>query len=83
MKQEKDFIEVPFGARDSELGGFEYTIPEGFEAEIKDGKVIVRKAENKDERIREWLIRLIKATCDYDSPTSRKEVDDALAWLEK
>lgn len=39
--------------------------------------------ESEGERIRKWCISLIKATCDYDSPTSRKEVDDALAWLEK
>lgn len=36
-------IEIPFGAKDSELKGWEYTIPEGMEAEIKDGKIIVRK----------------------------------------
>lgn len=41
-------IEIPFGAFDSELGGFEYTIPEGFNAEIKDGKVIVKKSESED-----------------------------------
>ena len=36
-------IEIPFGAKDSELKGWEYTIPEGMEAEIKDGKIVVRK----------------------------------------
>lgn len=36
-----------------------------------------------DERIRKWCLNLIKATCDYDSPTSRKEVDDAIDWLEQ
>lgn len=44
-------IEIPFGAKDSELMGWEYTIPEDMEAVIKDGKVVVRKKENKDERI--------------------------------
>ena len=39
--------------------------------------------ESEDERIRKWIIDEIKATHDYDSPTSRKEVDDALAWLEE
>ena len=38
-------IEIPFGAKDSELCRREYTIPEGYEAEVKDGKVIVRKKE--------------------------------------
>lgn len=36
-------IEIPFGAKDSELKGWEYTIPEGMEAEIKDGKIVVRE----------------------------------------
>lgn len=39
--------------------------------------------ESEDERIRKWLIEEIKATHDYDSPTSRKCVDDALAYLER
>ena len=38
-------IEIPFGAKDSELKGWEYTIPEGMEAEIKDGKIVVREKE--------------------------------------
>lgn len=77
MKQEKDFIEVPFGARDSELGGFEYTIPQGFEAEIKDGKVIVRKAESEDEKIRREL--LIDVPKVFPSDKAYRYI----AWLEK
>ena len=46
---EKEIKEIPFGAKDSELYKFEYTIPEGYEAEIKDGKVIVMKKESEDE----------------------------------
>ena len=38
------------------MGEFEYTIPEDFEAEIKDGKVIVRKTESKDEKIRKAIV---------------------------
>jgi len=36
-------IDIPFGAQDSELKGWEYTIPEGMFAEIKDGKIIVKQ----------------------------------------
>lgn len=36
-------IEIPFGAKDSELHGFEYTIPDGYTAEIKDGKFVMKK----------------------------------------
>jgi len=39
--------------------------------------------ESEDERIRKWIIEEIKATHDYDSPTSKKCVDDALAYLER
>lgn len=45
--------------------------------------LIPELAESEDEKIRKWLIAEIKATHDYDSPTSAKCVDDALAWLEK
>ncbi len=48
-------IEIPFGAKDSELKGWEYTIPEGMEAEIKDGKIVVREKESEDERIRKEI----------------------------
>ena len=51
-------IEIPFGAKDSELKGWEYTIPEGMEAEIKDGKIVVR--EKKPE-----LTPLAQALSDY------------------
>ena len=49
-------IEIPFGAKDSELKGWEYTIPKGMEAEIKDGKIIVKQKESEDERIRSLLV---------------------------
>ena len=57
MNYEKN-IEIPFGAKDSELKGWECTIPEGFTAEIKDGKVIVREKASEDERIRRQLINV-------------------------
>ena len=52
---------------------------------LKLGPVCIfpKLRESEDERIRKWIIDEIKATHDYDSPTSRKEVDDALAYLEK
>lgn len=52
----KTDYEIPFGAKDSELKGWEYTIPEGMEAIIKDGKVIVREKQSEDEKIRKALI---------------------------
>ena len=58
-------------------------IPEGYEARIEGNKVILERKESEDERIRKWIIDEIKATHDYDSPTSRKSVDDAIAYLER
>ena len=55
-KKYNEAIEIPFGSKDSELCGWEYTIPVGMEAEIKDEKVIVKKKESADERIRKEII---------------------------
>lgn len=77
-------IEIPFGAKDSELNKFEYTIPEGYEAEIKDGKVIVKKKESEDERIRTALLRCCddlekgKVGC-----IAKEDVPAIRAYLEK
>lgn len=52
-------IEIPFGAKDSELKGWEYTIPEGMEAEIKDGKIVVREKKPEltefEEKVKELI----------------------------
>jgi hypothetical protein len=78
-KENKKTIEIPFGAKDSELYKFEYTIPEGYEAEIKDGKVIVKKKESEDEKIRKAIIRLLQ-NGGYMEPQDKEK---AFAWLEK
>lgn len=76
----KEAIEIPFGAKDSELKGWEYTIPEGMEAVIKDCKIIVREKESKDERIRKALIQHIKYNVSVISGWRKEEL---IAWLEK
>ena len=40
-------IEIPFGAKDSELQEVSYHIPEGFHAKIEGNKVIIKKGEQK------------------------------------
>ena len=47
--EQKQFIdiEIPYGAKDSELQEVSYYIPEGFHAEIEDNKVIIKKGEQK------------------------------------
>ena len=39
------WLEIPFGAKDSELQEATYYIPKGFHAEIDDDKVVIKKGE--------------------------------------
>lgn len=84
---EKENKEIPFGSKDSELYKFEYTIPEGYEARIEDGKVIVTKKDSEDERIRKMLIeqmeRWKKCAEDNNVEQDVKDASDAIAYLEK
>lgn len=77
----KEIIEIPFGASDSELQEFEMTIPEGMTAKIKDGKIIVNKAESEDERIRKEIIECIETL--IKAPGASPRLCDWLAYLEK
>ena len=45
----EDEIEIPFGAKDSELTEVTYYIPKGFHAEIDDDKVVIKKGEKTAE----------------------------------
>lgn len=85
-------IEIPFGAKDSELKGWEYTIPENMEAEIKDGKIIVKQKESEDEKIRKELLEEIAYIvpkdyeCDSEGQTLmayQERIDKYRAYLEK
>lgn len=76
----KEFIEIPFGARDSETLGWEYTIPEGFVASIENGKIVVKKEDtDEDEKIRNEICIYIGAKQDISLDTHNRW----LAWLEK
>ena len=85
MENREVKTEIPFGANDSELCECEYTIPEGYKAEIKDGKVIVRKVESEDEKIVkslkkcfEWLRDEARWTDVYGS-----SFESIFAYIEK
>lgn len=56
-KKKMDPIEVPFGAQDSELQGWEYTIPEGYVAKIVKGKIIVKRRVGFSPRLKEGEYR--------------------------
>jgi hypothetical protein len=45
LKKIMDEIEIPFGAKDSELQEVTYYIPKGFHAEIYDDKVVIKKGD--------------------------------------
>ena len=79
----KNFIEteIPFGVKDLELYLSTYTIPDGYSAEIKDSKVIVKKKESEDERIRKNCIHFLELQKAHHADTS--EIDDCIAYLEK
>lgn len=40
-------VEIPFGAKDSELQEASYYIPEGFHAEIESNRVVIKRGEQK------------------------------------
>ena len=79
-----DKIEIPFGAYDSETLGWTYTIPKGYTAKIEDGKIVVKKEELEDEKIKKSLVKFLKSLpikhrCEY----AASELENWLAWLEK
>ena len=77
-------MEIPFGAKDSELRESTYHIPDGMEAIIEGDKVIIRKKESEDERIREELISLVLKVMGREKDNLNDEnYDKMLDWLEK
>lgn len=84
-KQKENFIEIPFGARDSETLGWEYTIPNDMEATIQDGKIIVRKKESEDEKARKYLLHCVEeweeGHCCWNS--NKEAIKPLKAYLEK
>jgi hydrogenase maturation factor len=79
MNNEK---EISFGAFDSELMHQEIFIPEGFEATIDGNKIILKKKESKDERIRKELIGYFTGWSDKHLFRGFK-AEQILTWLEK
>ena len=86
LKKIENEIEIPFGAKDSELQEDIYYIPKGFYAKIDDNKVIIKKGEQKpawseeDELILKHVIaniESIKEEVIYCKPWLNKQID----WL--
>lgn len=75
LKKIDNEIEIPFGAKDSELQEITYYIPKGFHAEINDDKVVIKKGE-KSVAWSEEDEEKVKAMCEDGNlkPSER-------AWL--
>lgn len=97
LKKIENEIEIPFGAKDSELIEESYYIPKGFHAEIDGDKVVIKKGEKpttwsdedeyKTEKMLGWLNTLINyiqgdATVSLDLYRERKQqVEQIKTWL--
>lgn len=68
-----------------ELFDGEYVIQEGYTASIENGKIIVKKEESEDERIRRQTIKVLNYYKDAEKSEDRMptEIDECIAWLEK
>ena len=65
-------------------GEWEYVIPDGYTAEVKDNTIIVKPIESEDEKIRKSIIEKIK---DYREEFSEdykvvEQCNKEIAWLE-
>ena len=85
LKESEDkMIDIPFGAKDSELIGFEYKIPDGYYGIIENGVFKIKKVESEDERIIRIIRKVVIAANNGDMPVlGSKETEQVLAWLEK
>ena len=89
LKKIEEEIEIPFGAKDSELQEVTYFIPKGFHAEIDDDKVVIKKGEKptawskEDELIISKINQVLNAQEYHDGATGIKmnPYNDALDWL--
>ena len=83
LKKTEDEIEIPFGAKDSELQEVTYYIPKGFHAEIDDDKVVIKKGEksakwsDEDEENLQHCCMAISA----DGLHTYEDKQDMEAWL--
>ena len=85
LKKIEEEIEIPFGAKDSELQEVTYFIPKGFHAEIDDDKVVIKKgekptawSEEDEHRVKDTIYFLESARKHYASTV---EIDACIDWL--
>lgn len=73
-------VEIPFGAKDSELVEETISIPDGCYAIIEDNKVILRKGEKKSSWSEEDEM-MIKFALTYFRKAGATEDSDIIKWL--
>ena len=76
LKKIKNEIEIPFGAKDSELQEVIYHIPKGFHAEIDDDKVVIKKGNKEDES---WFKEIELMCLNFSNDTDYRE--EFFTWL--
>ena len=87
MKRFKHDFEMPFGAKDSELIGATYTIPEGFYAVIEGNKVIMRKGEKpstwtaEDDNMFDIIMTDINYAQKFYNTSKLTPYDKKVEWL--
>ena len=85
MKRKK--TEFSLGTFNSELQEQEIQIPDGYEASIEGGKIIFRKKESEDEKIRKVLVGFFKGYKEEGTIGSETfngiPTDNILTWLEE
>lgn len=85
LKKIENEIEIPFGAKDSELQEATYFIPKGFHAEIDDDKVVIKKGEKLTAWSKEDALRLEEVICMIEANGRWVRSDDAVKlnvdWL--
>lgn len=83
-KNIEDEIEIPFGAKDSELQEETYYIPKGFHAEIEDDKVVIKKGEKSaawsDEDDYNLQCMIAKVTLDIQKGNIGRN-NELIDWL--
>ena len=84
MKIQKEII-LPVSAENCDLQEWAFTVPEGMEAVVENGKVIIRKKESDDETVRKELIEFINHYRHNSDLTSEQAewCHKTIAWLER
>lgn len=76
LKKIKNDIEIPFGAKDSELQEATYFIPKGFYAEIDNDRVVIKKGNKEDES---WFKEIELMCLNFSNDTDYRE--EFFTWL--